>query len=241
MSVLKRKNEKPLLSNRKGFYILLKKQLGIVPGNGQLYETAFIPKSMTLKRPGEYINNARLEYLGDAVFTNLISELLYNIYPEKQEGELSKIRAIIISRDYQEKIALSMGLNKIYEILDLKQERENHLHANTLEALFGAMFLDKGYRKTRKYFLNRILGTHLDPDTVINEVADYKSLLISWCQQNKKELVFDTEEKKAEAKHPGKFISIVRVNGRDSGKGYGKSKKAAEQNASRIAWKKMIS
>ncbi|NOY38078.1 MAG: ribonuclease III [Chlorobi bacterium] len=220
--------------------MLLKKQLGITPRDLSVYELAFIPKSRTMIKEGNPMNNERLEYLGDAVFTNLVSELLYRVFPNKNEGQLSKIRAKIISRNYQERIARSMGLDKIYGETTSLQDDQTYLYANTLEALIGAMFLDKGYRKTRRYFLDHLLEKHIDIDHILNQETDFKSLFLNWCQKNKQDFIFQTTQIETETKGGIIFSTLLLVNQKPLGKGKGKTKKAAEQEAARQAWKKLI-
>ena len=225
--------------DQKGFYVLLKKNLHLNPRNTKLYKHAFIPKSRGYRYKGQIINNARLEYLGDAVFTLIVSEYLYRHFPDKTEGDLSRIRARIISRNSQEQIALSMGLDKFYTIIDPGNKEQNHLHANTLEALMGALFLDKGFRKTRKYFHKHILGKHLKMKKILKEETDFKSILISWCQQHGKSFNFATQEVKNTEGKRTRFETNIFIDGLPSGQGSGKSKKVAEQKAAENTWKKL--
>jgi len=123
----------------------LKNILGFAPGNIALYKTALTHRSV---REASDENNERLEYLGDAILSALIADYLFKRYPYKEEGFLTEMRSKMVNRQQLNEIALRMGIKKItlYNKSD-GSLKVSQIFGNTLEALVGAIYLDKGYRK----------------------------------------------------------------------------------------------
>jgi ribonuclease-3 len=218
----------------------LKKILGFRPGNIQLYETAFIHRSASFTLPnGKKVNNERLEYLGDAVLDAILSDYLFEIFPDANEGFLTKIRSRIVNREVLNQLALSMGINSILISHVNVQHPTRNLYGDALEALIGSVFLDKGFRKTKKFFLNNVLNKYLDINKIVNTDTDYKSLVFEWVQKNKSNLIFTYNEEYDFNRKKSIFSTILYIDKQNFGEGHGSSKKEAEQEASMQALKRI--
>ena len=147
MSLFRKRINGTYLPDKREFRSRLKKILGTRPGNLELYEVAFIHRSATFVLPdGNKVNNERLEYLGDAVLDAILSDYLFEKFPEANEGFLTKIRSRIVNRDILNQLALSMGFSKILLSKVNSSTLTRNLYGDALEALIGAVFLDKGFK-----------------------------------------------------------------------------------------------
>jgi ribonuclease-3 len=201
-----------------------------------LYKQAFMHNSISKNVTGLKAknNNERLEYLGDAVWDLVIAELLFKKYPFQGEGFLTEMRSKSVSRKKLSEIAFDMGLEEHLKFD--KSIRRNHaavrgIAGNALEALIGAIYLDKGYKFTKRFIRKKIVGIHLDFDELKNKIENFKSLLNQYAQKEKKELEFKVLNN-AEDKNIKTYIIGVFIDGEEVAKGRGKSKKVAEQLAS---------
>ena len=222
----------------KGFRTRLKftKLLGFIPGNFYLYKLAFIHSSAPLKLHNEsLVNNERLEFLGDAILEAIVSDILYKQFPYKNEGFLSKVRARIVQRDTLNLIAVNLGIPKLLKSQINKDNNTLNPFGNALESLLGAIYLDKGYNKTKKYVLKNILSDDLLTRDMIINGADFKSQILEWGQKNKKEIVFSNEEMPYNNQNEHLFHSTLTIENQKAGSGKGMSKKEAEQNAAEQA------
>jgi len=221
-------------SSRKEFYLFLKDILGFYPQNLKLYDLAFIHKSAsTVDSQGNLVNNERLEYLGDAILGAIIADFLYNRFPQEDEGFLTKTRSKLVNRSFLTKLTYDMGLNVFIDSNTTKNIDTSHIYGDALEALIGAIYLDKDY-KTAKYFVTkRILSQFVNLNEIEQNDTNFKSQLIEWSQKNKKEIKFETTEEINEKSKQPKFTAIVEIENTEVGKGTGTSKKEAQQNAAR--------
>jgi len=228
------------LIDKRDFRSRLKKILGFRPGNIGIYEAAFIHRSASYSlSDGRRLNNERLEYLGDAVLDTILSDYLFKLFPEANEGFLTKIRSRIVNREVLNQVAISMGLNKLLISNFNSVQNSKNLCGDAFEALIGSVFIDKGYRKTKKMFLRRILDKYLDINNIINTDSDYKSLVFEWVQKNKAKLLFTYNEEYDFEQKKSVFATTLFINMEEYGKGQGTTKKEAEQEASCNAWKKI--
>lgn len=226
--------------DRQAFSSSLKKIFGFRPINLKLYEIAFIHRSATLTLPnGRKVNNERLEYLGDAVLDAILSDFLFEKFPGATEGFMTKIRSRIVNRDVLNQLGISMGINKILVSNISSSNPTKNLYGDALEALIGSLFLDKGFRKTKKIFIRRVLNRYLDIDKIIATDTDYKSLVFEWVQKHKANLMFDYNEEYDFNSKKSVFTTTLSINKELYGKGQGDSKKEAEQEASGQAWKRI--
>jgi ribonuclease-3 len=235
----KRKNGTYILDKRE-FSSRLKILLGFRPGNILIYEVAFIHRSASFTLPdGQRINNERLEFLGDAVLDMVLSDFLFEKYPDASEGFMTKIRARIVNREVLNQLAVSMGVDKILISNISSAHNTKHLYGDALEALIGAIFLDKGLKRTKKFFIKNVLEKYLDLNTIVTTENDYKSLVFEWVQKKKNTLAFTYNEEYDFEMKKSVFTTILCINKQEYGKGQGDSKKEAEQEASQQAWAKL--
>lgn len=240
MSLFRRKNNGTYILDRHEFSVRLKKLLGFKAGNLILYEIAFIHRSAsyTLSN-GKKVNNERLEYLGDAILDAILSDYLFEKFPDANEGFLTKIRSRIVRREVLNQLSLSMGINKILISNISSQQATKNLYGDALEALIGAIFLDKGFNKTKKFFLKNVLNKFLDLDEIIEKDTDYKSMIFEWVQKNKSILKFTYNEEYDFNLKQSVFSTTLLIDKVELGVGYGSSKKEAEQEAASQALLKL--
>jgi ribonuclease III len=237
VSLLRQKLNGTFILDRREFRLRLKNIFGFSPGNLKLYEIAFIHRSASLTLPnGRRVNNERLEYLGDAVLDAILSDFLFEKFPDANEGFMTKIRSRIVNREVLNQLAISMGINKILVSNISSSNPTKNLYGDALEALIGSLFLDKGFRKTKKLFIKRVLNRYLDIDKIISTDTDYKSLVFEWVQKNKVALVFEYNEEYDFNFKKSIFTTTLSINKEIYGTGQGESKKEAEQEASGQAW-----
>jgi len=222
-------------SKDKKFYKLIFQLTGLYPSDIQVFKVAFTHKSASRSFDrSRNINNERLEFLGDAILASIVADFLYAYFPFKKEGFLTKIRARIVSREQLNEIALNMGLQ--YHIVSHNNiNGTKNIYGNALEALIGAVYVDKGYRKTKEFILKKIIDTNIDLYRLALTDSDYKSQVIEWAQKNKMEIVYEDEEVESTEHNNLYFTSTIKLNENVLGKGNGSSKKEAQQNASKEA------
>jgi ribonuclease-3 len=236
VSLFAKRSNGTYLLNRKEFSSSLKKIVGFRPGNLKLYEIAFIHRSATFTLPdGKKVNNERLEYLGDAVLDAILSDYLFSLFPDANEGFLTKIRSRIVNREVLNQLAVSMGIDKILVSHINIQHPTRNLYGDALEALIGSVFIDKGFKKTKKLFLKNVLNKYLDVNKIVNTDTDYKSLVFEWVQKNKSNLIFTYKEEYDFYQKKSVFSTTLFIDKKEYGEGHGSSKKEAEQEASRKA------
>lgn len=228
------------LFDKRDFKFRLKRIMGLRPGNLFLYEAAFIHRSASYVLPdGTRVNNERLEYLGDAVIDAILSEYLFKKYSNASEGVLTKVRARIVNREELNRIALSMGFDELLVNNVCTGSCVKNLYGDAFEAFMGALFMDKGYKKTKKVFIKRVLNKYLDLEEVVHTDTDFKSLIYEWGQKHKTNLKFECDEEYDYTQKQSVFSSILYLDKEEYGKGMGMSKKEAEQEASKQAWIKV--
>ncbi len=240
MSLFRKRINGTYILNRQEFGSRLKKILGFSPGNLKLYEIAFIHRSASYTLPnGKKVNNERLEYLGDAVLDAILSDYLFEKFPNADEGFLTKIRSRIVNRDILNQLAVSMGINKILISKINSSQPTKNLYGDALEALIGSLFLDKGFKKTKKFFIRHVLKEYLDLNKIINTDTDYKSLVFEWVQKYKSSLVFTYNEEYDSKLKKSVFSTTLIIDKKELGIGHGSSKKEAEQEAASQAWERL--
>lgn len=222
------------------FYRILNRMLGVRPENVDLYKLALIHRSASvLLEDGTPMNNERLEFLGDAVIETIVSEMLYIEFPFESEGFLTQLRSKIVNRSSLNELALKIGLDGCVVCQPGLGQARNHLYGDAFEALIGALYLDQGYNRTNRLLINGLLKRYVDLKDVIRTETDFKSRLIEWCQQHKKELHIESgNSERYTTQHPH-FLSTVAVDGRTVSRGTGPTKKGAEQAAAKSALKEL--
>ena len=214
----------------------LKNILGFIPGNIDLYRIALSHRS--IKETSEE-NNERLEFLGDAVLSSIIAHYLFKKYPYKDEGFLTEMRSKMVNRQKLNEIALKMGLKKIslYNKND-HALKISQIFGNTLEALIGAVFLDKGYNKTQKWVENYIILPHLFINDLENIEINIKNKLYGWASKNGKSVEFATLNESLE-KGRRLFTIAATVDGQIIAQAKGFNKKDASHLAAQMAVEKL--
>lgn len=227
-------------SPRKEFYLFLKRLIGFYPQTLSYYDTAFTHRSTSrLNNQGQAVNNERLEYLGDAILGAVIADFLYNRFPMEDEGFLTKMRSKLVNRAILTSLTHEMGLNRFIDANTNNAVEKSHIYGDALEALIGAIYLDKGYLAAKFFITKRILSRYIDLHQLEQLDLNFKSRLIEWSQKGKRDVKFDTvEEYPDNGRHP-RFVSKVEADGKVVGRGTGSSKKEAQQNAAREALKKL--
>jgi len=228
-------------SPRKEFYLFLKDRIGFYPQKLFFYDIAFTHRSASrTDSQGNEVNNERLEYLGDAILGAVIADFLYNRFPQEDEGFLTKMRSKLVNRSFLTDLTYEMGLNGFIDSNTTNSIEKSHIYGDTLEALIGAIYMDKGYPSAKYFITKRILSRYVDLRELEQSDLNYKSKLIEWSQKNKHEVKFDTLEEYSQNTKQPRFVSIVEINNKEVGRGSGASKKEAQQNAAIKALQKMI-
>ena len=223
-----------------GFYLKLVRMLGFLPGNSRLYEIAFIHKSASaIHQNGQVINNERLEYLGDAILDAIIADYLYRHFPDRDEGFLTQLRAKLVKRKMLNKLASGLGMASLLVARTGSDKTMNNLLGNAFEALIGAIYLDKGYMRTKRYVINKVLKKYVDLERLSRKESDFKSRIIEWAQKNKQEISFISQEETTEGSSIPHYTSQLVLEDKELGTGRGHSKKEAEQKAAEQAISKL--
>jgi len=220
----------------KAYYKIVNDLFGICPNNIELYKLALIHRSASLfLEDGTPINNERLEFLGDAVIESIVSDYLFIEFPEANEGFLTQLRSRIVSRSALNRLSQKIGLDRhiITQAQNIYSQR--HLLGDALEAMMGAIYLDKGYDFSNRLLINRLLKKYVDLEGMTEQETDFKSRLIEWSQKNKSDLRFDTVPSEHYTNQSPHFRTNVYIDGRCAGSGEGHSKKSSEQKAAQVA------
>ncbi len=217
----------------------LQQTLGLSFNNTELLEQALVHSSYINENPGfRLISNERLEFFGDAVLGLVVAEKLYQDFPNFSEGEMSKFRAALVSRDTLARVAKAIALGD-YLYLGKGEEANNGRNktvnlAGAFEALIAAIFFDKGLSAARNFIL-KLLDTELHKVVSKNVVVDYKSELQELMQARKQQTPTYHVIETTGPNHNRSFTVEVRLDKAVLGRGSGKSKKAAETDAARLA------
>nr|WP_319500924.1 ribonuclease III [uncultured Draconibacterium sp.] len=227
-------------SDRKEFYLFLKDLLGFYPQNLRLYDLAFIHKSASMvDSQGNFVNNERLEYLGDAILGAVIADFLYNRFPQEDEGFLTKTRSKLVNRAILTQLTHEMGLHVFIDSNTTKNIDKSHIYGDALEALIGAIYLDKDYKAAKFFVTKKILPQFVDLNEIEQADSNFKSQLIEWSQKNKREIEFETTEETDEKIKQPRFKAVVKIDNKKAGEGVGTSKKEAHQKAAHETLKKL--
>lgn len=214
----------------------IKNVLGIKPGNYSLYYTALSHRSV---KENADENNERLEYLGDAVLSTIVADYLFKRYPYKEEGFLTEMRSKMVNRQQLNEIALKMGVKKLTQYNKFDNFlKGSQIFGNTLEALVGAVYLDKGYKATQRWIIRQIVVPYVFVEDLEQIDINLKNRLIGWASKNGKKLEFETVQEKLEG-HRRIFTIAVVLEGTVLSQGKGYNKKDASQIAAQSAIEKL--
>jgi ribonuclease III len=212
--------------------------IGAKPSNINLYKLAFKHTSAAKNTVfnGFKESNERLEFLGDAVLGMVVAEYLFKKFPYKDEGFLTEIRSRIVNRESLNGLARKIGLDKLMEFDSQRNMHRSSMLGDAIEALLGAIYLDRGFSFTRKFVISKLLTNHFDLESVVSTNTNYKSIILSWAQSDGKKVEFNIIEEKG-SNHAKEFVAQVTVDNEVISSGTGWNKKKAEQDASRKACK----
>ncbi len=213
---------------------------GFRPGNIYLYRLAFTHRSVsqeTIKKLR--VNNERLEFLGDAILDAVVADFLFKTFPAKDEGFLTEMRSKLVSRAQLNKLSQKMGIDNLIQVESSSSGVFKSFKGDALEALIGAIYLDKGFIFTRKIILNKIISHYIDMDELVNQDVNFKSKVIEWAQKEKKQMNFNVIREIGSGYKKQYLVELI-VEDQPLSKGQDYSIKGAEQNASEKAWQKII-
>jgi ribonuclease-3 len=234
------KNIRNILNSRSkndgNFFVSIQKILGFKPKKIKFYQTAFTHRSMNIRNAeGHPINYERLEFLGDAMLGSVIASHLYTEVPSGDEGYLTKMRSKIVSREHLNELGKDLNLIDLVESKIPKGHFGDNIYGNLFEALVGAIFLDKGYKYCEKFIFKKVIIPYVDIEKLEGKVISYKSLLIEWCQKEKKTFDYNVYEDTGndDIRH---FSVKLSINEKIVSKARATSKKKAEEKASKRAF-----
>ena len=184
----------------------------------------------------------RLEFLGDAVLDLIITEIIYERFPEEDEGFMTKLRAKLVKGDTLADFARTLDLNSLLVLGERAQgqgiEFSKSVLSDVFEALIGAIYLDQGYRKAFD-FVSGVIKNNIDFDQVTGSLDNFKSMLLEYAQAQQLSIpVYEVVNEEGPG-HDKTFEVRVMVDKKEQGSGKGKSKKEAEQAAARKALREL--
>lgn len=230
------------MSKLKNDLTKLQKKIAIVFDDLQLFRTALTHRSYLNETSEDLESNERLEFLGDAVLEYIVSDHLYRNYPDLSEGKLTHLRSAVVKTDTLAEISDTLELGR-YLLLSKGEEagggRENiSLLADTFEALLGAIYLDQGLDIAHSFVESNLLP-RLPEIIKTKAYLDYKSHLQTLIQDQKKPTPTYEVVKERGPDHDKTFYVACYTGKELLGKGTGKSKQQAEQDAAKNALEKM--
>ncbi|ADV48593.1 ribonuclease III [Cellulophaga sp. E16_2] len=218
------------------FFLGMTRILGFKPKKLAVYKKAFLHRSANIRdEDGTPMNYERLEFLGDSMLGTIISKYLYTEVPTGDEGYLTKMRSKIVSREHLNELGKELNLIHYVESRIPKSHFGDNIHGNVYEALVGAIYLDRGYKYCEKFIHKSVIVPYVDIEQLEGKVISYKSLLIEWCQKQKKSFYYDIYEDTGNdaVKH---FAVKLHINKKIVSKARATSKKKAEEIASKRAY-----
>jgi len=237
MRFIKKILSKSSRSNEDGiFFTSIEEILGFKPVNIDYYKKGFTHRSSNkLDAKGNPINYERLEFLGDAMLSAVIAAHLFNKAPAGDEGYLTKMRSKIVSREHLNELGRDLNLIRFIESKVPTSHFGENIHGNVFEALVGAIYLDRGYDYCEKFIQKRVIVPYVDIARLEGKVISYKSLLIEWCQKEKKSFHYDVFEDNGIS---GERLFGVKlsIDNKVVSKSRAASKKKAEEIASKRAY-----
>jgi ribonuclease-3 len=208
----------------------LRERFGYKPKRMELFHRALTHKSIANQE--DLLSNERLEFLGDAVLDTVIAEMLYNRFPDEDEGYLTKIKSKLVNRRTLGSIGREMNIGSVLHYNKSRSIRLETIEGNAFEAIIGAIYLDSSLATVQKSIQDHILIKYIDVNQVLEEEIDFKSRLYIWSQKNRLDIEFEVM---AEENNGGawEYKMRVLVNEVEYGMGIGTSKKRAEQAAAK--------
>lgn len=221
------------------FFREIKKIIGFRPNDISIYEMAFTHRSTNIvDQKGHILNYERLEFLGDAILGSVIAAHLFKKVPSGNEGYLTKMRSKVVSREHLNELGRDLDLIRFVRSAIPLDSFGLNIHGNIFEALVGAIYLDKGFKYCEKFIHKRVIKPYVDIEKLEGKITSYKSLVIEWCQKNKKKFEFAVYDDTGNdsVKH---FAVKLRINDTIVAKARATSKKKAEERAAKRAYYKL--
>lgn len=229
-----------------GFFNVKKKKelediLGLKINNINYFEQAFTHRSfLQIQGQEEIESNQRMEFFGDSILGMVVGEYLFHTKPEQQEGELTKLRSAYVNNNTLAKCAYNLNLKK-FIALSFSAEKSlgkgaDSILSDLVEAIVAAVYLDNNLMVVRKFIHDKLMPTMRENKEVVNK--NYKSILLEKTQAKIKLNPTYKVLKEIGPDHNKEFEVGVYINGEQKGKGSGKNKKTAEQNAAKNALEK---
>ena len=205
--------------------------------NKDLFDLALTHRSWVNEHKGVRTSNERLEFLGDAILEFIVSKEIYAKFPDQEEGYLTALRANIVNTVSLAEIAKKLDLGSILFVSKGEEEsggRTNgSLLADTVEAIIGAIFIDRGITDAEDFIKENLL---IDVEARATQpLKDFKSRLQELVQSQSLPTPKYQVVEESGPDHDKKFVIEVTVSGKSWGKGEGKSKATAEQEAAKSA------
>ena len=221
-------------------YLSFYNVLGFYPDRIELYKEAMTHRSSsTRSKKGKWVNNERLEFLGDAILDAIVADILYKKFENKKEGFLTSTRSRIVQRETLNKIAVELGVDKLIISSTRNLAHNTNIYGDALEALIGAIYLDQGYRVAKSFVFETLIKEHINIEKVLKSEVDFKSRLIEWGQKNRVDVFFELTDSFYDSQNNPVFVSCVKVANVNIGSGKGYSKKESHQKAAKVAIKKL--
>jgi len=209
----------------------IKNIVGFYPSDVFLFKTSLVHKSAVYDSSTKFKeSNERLEFLGDAILGAIVAKYLYEKFPRKDEGFLTKMRSKIVSRQSLNTLAVKIGLDKLIIARLDKNSKTESIYGNAFEALIGAVYLDKGLEVCENFLLKKVIEPNISLVKLEKEETNFKSRIIEWAQKEKQDLVFEIIHEYGEGRDK-EFEAIIILDGKRTTTGRDKSKKGAEQKA----------
>ena len=228
--------ERSSTSEKGEFNAAMKAILGFKPKNISWYQRAFTHRSMNQKdEKGNPLNYERLEFLGDAMLGVIISKHLFKEVPNGNEGYLTKMRSKIVSRQHLNELGKELQLNTYLESKIGPEQFGDNIYGNLFEALVGAIYLDRGHDYCERFIRMRVIDPHVDIERLEGKVMSYKSLMIEWCQKQKKDFHFEIAEDQGVDDRPHFSVKFT-IDQRVVSRARETSKKRAEEKAAQRAY-----
>lgn len=220
----------------------LDRALGVRFGDAALRQLALTHRSYAFEH-GLDTNNERLEFLGDSVLGLVVTDLAYRMYPQLPEGQLAKLRAAIVNMQALADVARGLGIGELVLLGKGEEQSGGHdkasILADALEAIFGAVYLDGGLDVARQ-LIERLFRPRMEAYVRGEGDRDFKTLLQELASQRQQTLPsYEVAEQGPD--HLKEFTAVVAVGGERLGRGTGRTKKEAEQQAAHEAYEQLRS
>ena len=229
-----------LFAKEKELYVFINGITGFYPLHIEYYKLALVHRSMPVKTEnGRWANNERLEFLGDAILDAVVGAYLYELYPTRHEGFLTRTRAKIVQRESLNRIGKVFRLETHVRASTHSSSHNSYISGNAVEALVGAIYLDRGYKACKQFIEKKIIADNLDLRELVKTEQNYKSRLIEWTQKYRVTIEFQLIDTLTDTEGNPVFKTAVLLGGIYAADGSGYSKKESHQCASKKAYERL--